>query len=99
MDDLRLVTVIHRPANLLKHLHDDALIQRLVSAISLDPLVQVASLAVLHDDDHAPVRGDADGIVYLDHVRVVYLGLDADLCVYVCVYAQQNIANGGTYQL
>lgn len=50
-------------------------------SVSFDPLEQVASLAVLHNDEQLPSLLDADCVVNLHHMLVVNCSLNLDLHV------------------
>ncbi len=79
MNDLLLVTVIHSLTDLFEHSENERLIQKLVSPVANDPLQEVSSHAVLHDDHQSVHRGDLYGVQYLDNVDVLHSGLHLDL--------------------
>ena len=75
MNDPLLVTILHSSANLTEHLEDEDLIDELVFAVPLDPLEQVPSFTILHDD-HYPLDGRKHHRVEdFDHMWVIHLGL------------------------
>ncbi len=80
MDNPELMAVIHSLAYLLEHLHNETLVEQLVSPVPLHPLQKVASITVLHHYHHALDRGDWNRLKDLHHVNIVNLGLNFHLC-------------------
>ena len=81
MDDPLLVAAVDRLAELLEHLKDQLLIEKFVLSVSLDPLQQVASLAVLHYDEKLLGFVDVDSVIDLHHMLVINPSLNLHLSV------------------
>ena len=71
MDDSLLMTAVDCLTELLEHLQDQLLIEKFVLSISLDPLQQVASLAVLHHDEKLLGFVNVDRVIDLYHMLVI----------------------------
>lgn len=79
MDDSLLVAAVNGLTQLLEHLKDELLVEEIVFPVSLDPLEQVASLAVLHHDEQLLVVGDVDRVVDFHHMFIINAGLNLNL--------------------
>ena len=87
MDDPELMAVVHCLAYLLEHLHDQTFVEQLVPTVPLNPLQEVAPIAVLHHYHHTLGRWDWNCLEDLHHVNIVNLRLDLHLWVL------NNVAN------
>ena len=79
MDDSLLVAAVNGLTQLLEHLKDELLVEEIVFPVSLDPLEQVASLAVLHHNEQLLGVGDVDRVVDFHHMFIVNAGLNLNL--------------------
>ena len=55
------------------------LIEKLVSAVAFDPLLQVASLTVLHYNEHETLLGEGYRVIDFHHMFILKPSLDLDL--------------------
>ena len=86
MDDSLLMAAMDSLTKFMEHLKDDFLIEQLVFPVSLDPLEEVASLAVLHHNEKLLGVLYVDRVVDLHHVLVINCGLNLNLNRYVHVH-------------